>query len=405
MKDYEILRDLAEKYLEICNEDIQEERRRLWRKQNSLDSERPLIYARAFAWKEMPDSKLKCEDEFFRDFEGVLRKKLFWHSLNDDSIFEPWIDMSAVHKCRKWGISSSLSYSDDPAGSYKEDYPIKELEDIKKMLVPWHEIDEEATERNLSRLSDTVGDLIEINVLRGSPYTMFAGDISTDLGHLRGIENIMLDMMDNPEWFHELLAFMRDGILKAHEEAEKAGDWGLSDHQNQAMPYAKELKDPAPNKRGVKRKDLWFYMASQEYTLISPEMQEEFLFRYQYPILEKFGLTAYGCCEDLTNKISMIKKLPNLRRIGVSPFANVAKCAEQIGADYVLSYRPSPADMVSYGFDKEKAKGIMKRDLEICKANGCNTDITLKDVETVEGDPDRVRKWVQAAREAINEVW
>jgi hypothetical protein len=234
---------------------------------------------------------------------------------------------------------------------------------------------------------------------------MFAGDISTDLGHLRGIENIMLDMMDNPEWFHELLSFMRDGILKAHEEAEAAGDWGLSDHQNQAMPYSKELADPAANKRGVKRKDLWCYMAAQEYTLISPEMHEEFLFRYQYPILEKFGLTAYGCCEDLSNKISMIKRLPNLRRIGVSPFANVAKCAEQIASDYVLSYRPSPADMVSYGFDAEKAKGIMKRDLEICKANGCNTDITLKDVETVEGDPNRVRKWVQVAREAIDEVW
>ena len=55
--------------------------------------------------------------------------------------------------------------------------------------------------------------------------------------------------------------------------------------------------------------------------------------------------------EDLTNKIDMLRTIPNLRRIAVSPFANVRRCAEQIGTDYVMSYRPSPADMVSYGFN------------------------------------------------------
>ena len=71
---------------------------------------------------------------------------------------------------------------------------------------------------------------------------------------------------------------------------------------------------------------------------------EEFLLRYQLPILEKFGLVSYGCCEDLTRKIDMLRRIPNLRRIGIAPAADVAKCAEQIGRDYVLSYRPSPTD-------------------------------------------------------------
>jgi 5S rRNA maturation endonuclease (ribonuclease M5) len=55
--------------------------------------------------------------------------------------------------------------------------------------------------------------------------------------------------------------------------------------------------------------------------------------------------------------------------------------------------------MVSYGFDPDRIRKILKRDLEACK--GCNVDITLKDVETVQGDPDRVRKWVRIAREVI----
>ena len=47
-------------------------------------------------------------------------------------------------------------------------------------------------------------------------------------------------------------------------------------------------------------------------------MHEEFLFRYQLPIMEQAGLVAYGCCEDLTCKIDMLRQIPNLRRIAVS---------------------------------------------------------------------------------------
>jgi hypothetical protein len=232
---------------------------------------------------------------------------------------------------------------------------------------------------------------------------MWTGDLSTDLGYLRGIEHFMLDMVDHPEWLHRLVKFMADGVLKTHREAESAGDWGLCAHQNQAMPYAEELPDPAANVNGVRRNRLWGYMASQEFTAVSPAMHEEFLLRYQLPILKEFGLVAYGCCEDLTRKIDMLRQIPNLRRIAVSPFAHVARCAEQIGRDYVLSYRPSPADMVSYGFEPDRIRSILRRDLEACK-NG-HVDITLKDVETVQADPDRVRKWVAITREVVDEVF
>jgi len=113
-------------------------------------------------------------------------------------------------------------------------------------------------------------------------------------------------------------------------------------------------------------------------------------------------LVAYGCCEDLTRKIDMLRQIPNLRRIAVSPFANVAKCAEQIGRDYVISYRPSPADMVSYSFDAARIRTILKRDLAACR--GCHVDITLKDVETVGRDPHRVKEWVQITRAVIDEL-
>jgi hypothetical protein len=168
------------------------------------------------------------------------------------------------------------------------------------------------------------------------------------------------------------------------------------------MFYAEELPDPAANVNGIKRKQLWGYMAAQEFALVGPKKHDEFLLQYQIPILKEFGLVAYGCCEDLTRKIGILRQIPNLRRIGVSPFADAAKCAEQIGTDYVLSYRPSPADMVGYGFDPDRILSILRRDLRACQA--CHTDITLKDVETVQDDPTRVREWVKLTRRVIDEV-
>lgn len=406
MKDIDILRDLAKKYLEITNEDIQDKRRQLWRQHNSLKPTRPLIYTRAFGWNEMPESKCKCEDQFFRGLENNLRHKLFWHSLDDDSIFEPWIDLQAVYKYNGWGIDYILNRTNDTEGSYKETHPIENYEeDMKKLVMPLHEIDEKATAENLSRLNDTVGDIITINLDRSSAYRMWAGDISTHIGHLRGIEPIMYDMMDQPEKLHKLLAFLRDGILGIYEQAEAAGDMGFYAHENQAMTYAEELEDPAANTKGAKLNHLWYYAASQEYTLISPEMHDEFLLQYQLPILKKFGLTSYGCCEDLTNKIDMLRKIPNLRRIAVSPFADPKKCAEQIGGDYVLSYRPNPSETVSCGFNPTQIKSDLTRNLQIFKANGCQPDITLKDIESVENDPNRVREWVKINRQIIEKVW
>ena len=268
--DRVLLRDLVQRYLEACQQPHQIERRRLWRMHNSLKRTRPLIYVRAFAWPEMPQSKCECVDPFYRGYEDFFRNHLFWDSLQDDSIFEPWVTVNATYKCSGWGIASGRHHADEPGGSFKIEYALKTPEDFARMRAPWHEIDEEATARDVSKLQDAIGDLITINVDRGPAYRMWSGDISTELGYLRGIENFMLDMSDRPEWLHQLLAFMRDGILRTHEQAEAAGDWGLCAHQNQSMPYAEELQDPAANVNGVKRKQLWGYMAAQEYTLVSP---------------------------------------------------------------------------------------------------------------------------------------
>jgi len=400
--DNDILRELAKRYLEVCAQPVQDERRDLWRRHNSLDHTRPLIYVRAFAWCEVPESQCFCEDPFLRSHENGLRRSLYWASLDDDSIFEPWLTVNAAWIAPPegpWGMKVGWIKGDDPRGARRMAPPIKAPEDAKRLVRPRHVIDEAETERRAARLHDAVGDILPVHVDHATLYRNWNGDISTCLAQLRGLDQLMLDMFERPDWLHGVLAFMRDGILEAQEQAEAAGDWTLADQNNQAMPYAMGLEPPCLNGGSVTRDKLWYFCASQETTLLGPEQFDEFMFQYQQPIMEHFGLVAYGCCEDLTLKMPVVRKLPNLRRIAVAPVADVAKCAEQIGEDYVLSYRPSPSDMVGYDFDPDRVRKILRRDLAVCR--GCHVDITLKDVETVQNDPVRVRQWVQITREVL----
>ncbi len=309
----------------------------------------------------------------------------------------------AEHLCSGWGVQAERRRTDDAYGSFKVDYPIRRPEDVDLLRSPRHEIDEARTAEKLSRVQDCLGDLIGVDMDRGPAYWPWAADLSTDLGYLRGIEHFMLDMIDRPQWLHQLLGFMSAGVSQAQQQSEAAGDLGMSGHYNQAMAYAEELDDPAANQHQVHRRQLWCFTAAQEFTGVSPDMHDEFLLQYQLPIMEQFGLVAYGCCEDLTEKIDMLRQIPNLRRIAVSPFADVRRCAEQIGRDYVFSYRPSPTDMVGYGLDDVQVRQLLRDDLIACR-DSC-VDITLKDVETVEGDPQRVRQWVQSCRQVIDEVF
>jgi len=294
---------------------------------------------------------------------------------------------------------------DRKSGGFTIDPGLKSPREFEKLVVPAHIVDEGATARERERLEEAVDGALKIFVDRKPLWTNWHGDISTDLGYLRGIEQILWDMMDRPQWFHELTAFMRDGVLKAHREAEEAGHWRLANHENQSMPYCRGVPDPVAEGPPVKREELWGFFAAQEFDPVSPGMHDEFLLQYQLPVMRHFRLISYGCCEDLTNKIDMLRQVPNLRRIAVSPFADVKRCAEQIGTDYIVSWRPSPAEMVAYDSNPEKIARVVREAREYFRVNNCRFDVCLKDVETVQGDASRLKTFTDVVRREVEEYW
>lgn len=403
--DRDILRGLAARVAEIAALPVQDERRRLWKAFHRRRPERPMLYIDTGmpGW-EVLGPQLQCRDGFFREYEFWLRRMLWQHEIGDDTVVEPWVTVRAkmiVPAEGHWGISPERIRPTEPGGAWQTLPVIRDLDDVQRMIVPEHRVDEAATERAVARVHETIGDLLAVNVSRKPHMSVWGSHISGDLGELRGIETVMVDMLENPEWLHRLLAFMRDGILKVHREAEAAGHWSLGDHENQAMPYADELPDPAPNSGPVPMHRLWGLMAAQEMTLISPAMHDEFMLRYQLPICRLFGLVAYGCCEDLSRKIGILRQIPNLRRIAVTPWADVARSAEAIGGDYCVSWRPSPTDTVCRGFDAVAVDRLLRAGCERFRRHGCPLEVNLKDVKTLQGDATRLPRFAAIARRVL----
>jgi hypothetical protein len=404
--DITVLRGLAARYAEIAALPIQEEKRWLWTDHFSLKPTRVPILATYGMWnvwcRELfGDAQMQCADPFFRTHERELRMRIFQHEVvGDDTIQEPWLPLGATITGgwgQLWGVAESMHGAGVEGGAAAFDPPLKSWDDVERLRMTHHAVDEVATACNLERLSTAIGDLLPIDVVRTPAYSGFMSDISTSLAKLRGLETLMLDMYEAPEELHRLLAFMRDGILANNREAEEAGHYTLTSGQNQAHPYAAELERPRPNSGPRRRRDIWGFCAAQEYTLISPEFHEEFLFQYQRPIYEQFGLVHYGCCEDLGRKIDMLRRLKNLRSIAVSPVADVRHCAEKIGTDYAIAWRPNPTDMVCCGFSEARVRTIIADGLAACR--GGFPHIHLKDVETVEGDVTRLTRWVRLVRD------
>lgn len=405
ISDADILRPLADRYAKIAALPIQAEKRKLWTDHFSLKPTRVPILATFGMWnvwcrEVFGDAHMQCRDPFLRQHERVLRMQIFQHEMiGDDTIQEPWLPLGAARKGgwgNLWGVEEAMHGPGVEGGAAAFDPPLKSWDDVAKLRVTHHEVDEAETARLLEKLSAAIGGILPIDVLRIPAYSGFMADISTSVAKLRGLEQLMLDMYEAPDELHRLLAFMRDGILRNNREAEEAGHFTLTCGQNQAMPYAGELEALRPNSGPRKRKDLWGFCAAQEYTLISPRFHDEFLFQYQMPIYAHFGLVHYGCCEDLGNKIDMLRQLKNLRSIAVTPVADVKRCAERIGADYAISWRPNPTDMISYGYNETLIRRIIGEGLAACR--GGFPHIHLKDVETVEGDVSRFGRWVRLVR-------
>ena len=219
-----------------------------------------------------------------------------------------------------------------------------------------------------------------------------------------GLEEVMTSFIARPEFAHRVLGFLTAGHQRLLAQMLELNLLGLNNnstyHSSGGNGYTDQLPAPGFDPARVRPCDLWASAESQELALVSPRMHAEFALAYENRLLEPFGLTGYGCCEDLGRKLQLVLEIPHIRRVSISPFAEVERCAPQLGERAILSWKPHPSHLVG-DFDPAAIRAYVRRALEASQASGCVLEMILKDTHTCEFHPERFDIWTQVAREEI----
>ena len=296
---------------------------------------------------------------------------------------------------RNWGGMKLLAPSQ--AGEYDTDtfYPLFYSPDEKVSVLDVMDI-----YRN--RYEGTELDV----TLEGSYWWSFG--LTSDLILLRGFEQVLLDMYDNPDGLHRLMAFLRDEALTKLDFLENSGLLSRNDTGDfigtGGYGYTNRLPQPGFDPAHVTTMDMWGFSESQESVGVSPELFAEFIFPYQNAILQRFGRNIYGCCEPLDKRWDTVREIPRLARVTVSPWSDPFCMAEKLGRDYVYVRKINPSYMATPVLSEEDARRELRETFTAAYRYGCPAEVLLRDVVTLSWNPYNAIRWTELAREEIENV-
>ena len=271
-------------------------------------------------------------------------------------------------------------------------------EDVAKLHTPVLSYDEEGTMARFNKIANAIGDVLPVKIVGHNSYITMWDQISS----LRGVTPLLIDLAERPEFSHKIIEKFTEIEISISEQMEKLGLYEANPidiHSTSALNSALPGKlDGGP----VKRSQIWGRGMAQIFASVSKSMHEEFDIDYMKKVMEPFGLVYYGCCEPLDRKIDIVEKLPHLRKIGVTPWADVDAATEIIGQKYVVANKPNPASVASGVLDEDALRKEIGRTIAACKRNGCSCDIVLKDISSASYRLENLVRWEQIAMELVN---
>ena len=401
LEDRQVLAELARKVAELAARPIEDEKRKLWYQHNELAPTRPVIFCDPEnGWNEIiTPEDLKCKGKLARAWEMTLRKEIFWGAeMKDDRVVEPYFFISHIANESDWGMHE-IKIGGEHGNAYTWESPLKDYRQMSDLHFPVITVDWDATRKALDLAKEVVGESLEVRLKTAWWWTL---GMTWTFVNLRGLSQLMYDMLDHPNELHQMMAFLRDGHLAKLDYLQENGLLSLNNDGTYVgsggFGWTHEL--PQKDFSGkVRTQDMWGFAESQETVGVSPSMFAEFIFPYQLTILSRFGLNCYGCCEPVDPRWKYLEGIPNLRRVSVSPWAKIPKMAEYLGDRYIFSMKPNPADLAVPNFDEERIRKGLREAINTGRSHSCRMEIIMKDNNTIHNDPRRVSRWVQIARE------
>ena len=408
--DRQFLRDLAEQVAEIAADPMQEVKLAEWKRHNSLKPGKPLIVqAPEGVWDEfVPRDSLACGDELARGVEHDLRTRIYHaEHFRDDEPISGEVLTTVYADETDWGIEADTTEGErlPPYGAVRFNKVLPDDADVETIIKDRTvTVDWDRTNRECEQVAELIGDIMSVKVGGMRGFAICPMDL---FGSWRGYEQMMIDMIDSPDWVHRALQRITDVHISVAGQFEAQGALGLNCGicrvGSGGLGATDEL--PAEDFDGthVRLKDMWGHATTQIFSEVSPAMHDEFAIRYETQFLELFGLGAYGCCEPLHKKVHLVRKLPRVRQLSMSPWVEPNEGAENVGRDFVFSYRPNPSLLATNLWDIEPCRQEMITVLQACKRNGCILEMVMKDTHTCRGEPERYDQWTDAAMELAEE--
>lgn len=407
--DREVLRPLVAAVAELAADPRESWKKELWARHQALRGAPKIPVCVSYEgipvqqWDLMfGAAHLRASSAAARAIELDLKRRLWMaQHVPDDHVVWPFVTVGAVsHEVRGWGVPIEWRQPDDPLGAKQMVAPFADGIDVSRLTEPVVAIDEVATTRRVEQASELVGGMLAVVVRYPHPgHSPFDTVV-----RLRGMEALLMDVLDQPAAVHAMMAFVTDAMLRQHRDREAHGwintlpDPGGRYHAGDFMRViASYLAEDRAARRPLLR-DEWAYVSAQTSAGLGPAMFDEFVHQYHVRLAEPYtdGTVYYHGCECLDRKLDAIVRLPNLRRLHVSPWSSVACARAKTEGRVVLEVHAHPGKVL---FGATPAE--MRDELEglVAAAEGAPLDLNLSDIHSLDGHPETLGVWARVAQD------
>jgi hypothetical protein len=405
------LRALGTRKRAYAEDPVMDERRARWRAANDLCMTKPPIFVDEICWAEIDDPALKpeCAHPFARELEDLLLKELYCldHDLYDQ-VAEPFVENPLVVYDSGFGIDEvvdtrSTGFNSEIVSRHFH-VLIEGMDDIEKIREPEVVLDMERTKQYgelLSSIFDGILPVVTVGA-RGLWFTPW-----DYLIRVMGVDQTFVNLYDEPEFVEAVVRRYVDMAMRRMEKYRKLGVWASNNAPvrvgSGGCGLVSRLDAQELHPYDCPTSQMWGCGNAQIFSSVSPAMHWQFSLQYEMDWLKQFGLTYYGCCEPLSGKMDLMDKIPNLRKVSMSPWNNFEAAAERCRGKYVMSCKPSPAVFAGDSFDEGEARRAILAILNATK--GCSIELVMKDISTLRFKPERLHAWAKVARDTVNEYF
>lgn len=407
-QDLFILRELANQYAQIACQTIGENVWDLHASLNDLCPKRPVVLIDELPWHELNADgflTLKCQDPDYQQAEDFMRKTIFRHKyFPGDMMVKPYYPVRKIIRVTGVGVEirEEIRAIDSDSGivSHKYENQFRSIEDVEKLHNPVVHYEEKASLRQYVKICEAIGDILPVRLV-GEPTGYGLGYKAWDfIATTMSVNDLLYGLVDEPEMMHALVEKLTDIFLDTlHQYQELNLIDADSAYCHCSSAASRDLRKDPVDYRHVTAKNVWGRGLAQILATVSPAMHDEFEIQYARKAMEPFGLVYYGCCEPLDQKIDIVKKIPHLRKISITPWADINRAAEAIGKDYVISAKPNPANLPFAAENPDLIRQEIRSLIRACRSNGTPCEILLKDISTAGYRLENLVVWNRIATE------